>query len=522
MTLLLNLLVFIIMLGLIIAIHELGHLIFAKRAKILCYEYSLGMGPILYQKKGKETDFSIRAIPIGGFVSMAGEEISTEMIKENQVIGLNLKDGKIKEIVLSDQIKAEITLKVTKFEIYDEEETNYLFIEGLSEGNLEHFEILEDAVYIINEKQQLKIAPYNRCFESKTFLQKFLTLIAGPGMNFLLAILLFFVVASVQGKPQNTNIIGETVEYLPAGQAGLTKKDQILSVGGYEIENWDSLSKAYNELTTFDNVEVVVKKTGSDITETLNLNLGVEIIQLGIANFTIDGVQSVEDGAFVGSAFGYGKDVFESGDIIKKVKYLNEPEVVITSWYDLIEVVKDLDGGKLLATFLRDGELKTENIHVWEHKVLKSQGQPAYNISLGITPERRFSIGYSLTMPFVNVWESFAQVVSVLGLLFGGSNQIGVSDLSGPIGIFNIIGQIMQQGALALISFTAFLSVNIGVLNLLPIPALDGGRILFISYESITRRKIPRNFENIVNNVFFILLMVFFVYVMINDVLRIF
>ena len=96
MTLLLNLLVFIIMLGAIIAIHELGHLIFAKRAKILCYEYSLGMGPILYQKKGKETDFSVRAIPIGGFVSMAGEEISTEMIKEGQVIGLNLEEGPAK------------------------------------------------------------------------------------------------------------------------------------------------------------------------------------------------------------------------------------------------------------------------------------------------------------------------------------------------------------------------------------------------------------------------------------------
>lgn len=522
MTLLLNLLVFIIMLGAIIAIHELGHLIFAKRAKILCYEYSLGMGPILYQKKGKETDFSVRAIPIGGFVSMAGEEISTEMIKEGQVIGLNLEEGKIKDIVLTDQVKAEITLKVTKFEIYDEEETNYLFIEGLKDGNLEHFEILEDAVYVINEKQRLKIAPYNRCFESKTFLQKFLTLIAGPGMNFLLAILLFFVVASVQGKPQNTNVIGDTVEYLPAGTAGLSKKDQILSIGGYEIENWDSLTEAYNKLNSFDNVEVVVKKAGSDLEEVLFLDLGVEVVQLGVANFTTEGVQSVFDGAIVGTTFGYGSDYFEPGDIIKKVKYLDGPEIVISNWYDLIEVVKDLDGKKLTVTFLRNDESKTADVHVWENKVLKSQGQNAYNITLGISPERKFSLGYSLTMPFVNLWESFAQVVSVLGLLFGGSSQIGVSDLSGPVGIFNIIGQIMQQGVLALFAFTAFLSVNIGVLNLLPIPALDGGKILFISYEAVTRRKIPRNVENTINNVVFILLMLLFVYVMINDVIRIF
>ena len=100
MDFIINLLAFVFSLGLIIAIHELGHLIFAKKANILCFEYSIGMGPAIYKKKGKETVFAVRAIPIGGFVSMAGEAVSTEMVKEDQTVGLNFKDGKIKEIIL--------------------------------------------------------------------------------------------------------------------------------------------------------------------------------------------------------------------------------------------------------------------------------------------------------------------------------------------------------------------------------------------------------------------------------------
>lgn len=107
-------------------------------------------------------------------------------------------------------------------------------------------------------------------------------------------------------------------------------------------------------------------------------------------------------------------------------------------------------------------------------------------------------------------------------MLFGGSSQVGVGDLSGPIGIFNIIGQVMSQGWIALLAFAAFLSVNVGVLNLLPIPALDGGRILFISIEGVTRRKISKNVENIINNIFFFLLMALLIYVTFNDILRLF
>ena len=98
--------------------------------------------------------------------------------------------------------------------------------------------------------------------------------------------------------------------------------------------------------------------------------------------------------------------------------------------------------------------------------------------------------------------------------------QVGVSDLSSFVGIFGLVEQYVGAGILSLLAFVAMLSVNIGIVNLLPIPALDGGRIVFLGVEAVSRKRVPRKVENIINNVFFILLMVLFVYVTYNDIIR--
>ena len=95
MSLILNLIVFVLVLGIIILVHELGHFIFAKKAGILCHEFSIGMGPAITQKRKGETIYSVRAIPIGGYVSMAGESVSDAMIKKGQHIGIRLNEQKV-------------------------------------------------------------------------------------------------------------------------------------------------------------------------------------------------------------------------------------------------------------------------------------------------------------------------------------------------------------------------------------------------------------------------------------------
>lgn len=95
----LGIVAFVFVLGLIILIHELGHFYFARKAGVLCHEFSFGMGPVLWQTKKGETVYSLRAIPIGGYVMMAGEDVETSLIKKDQEVKLKIKNGIVTKII---------------------------------------------------------------------------------------------------------------------------------------------------------------------------------------------------------------------------------------------------------------------------------------------------------------------------------------------------------------------------------------------------------------------------------------
>jgi regulator of sigma E protease len=292
-------------------------------------------------------------------------------------------------------------------------------------------------------------------------------------------------------------------------------------IGDKEITDNASIKQAIASLDSYSDVLITVKRKQTGLEEQVLINLAIEFNQIGIANFSKEEIMVGQDGAKIGSVFGKSVDKLKPNDIITKIEYDGQ-SYEVNSWNDLVKHTTSLDGDQLRVTFLREGEVKTEFIHVWENKVLNSQAVNRMFISIGITSQMKYDFFYSLVNPFKETWTSFTQVLSVLGLLMGGSKQIGLNDLSGPVGIFNVIGQVRKQGILALFWFTAFLSVNVGILNLLPIPVLDGGRIVFISYEAITRKKISRKVENIIINIFFILMMLLMLYVTFNDILRLF
>ena len=120
-------------------------------------------------------------------------------------------------------------------------------------------------------------------------------------------------------------------------------------------------------------------------------------------------------------------------------------------------------------------------------------------------------------MPWVQTGQTITSIVKTLGLIFSNS-RIGVDDLSGPVGIFTILKSAVQQGSL--FTWMAVLSVNLGFVNLLPLPALDGGRLAFLVYEAITKKKPNAKVENIIHTVGFVLLMGLMVFICFNDVLR--
>ena len=246
------LIAFLFGLCLIISLHELGHFMFAKKYGVLCYDYSIGMGPLIYGKKKGETQYGVRAIPLGGFVAMADGSVSNDLLEKDLEIGLNVdEDNNVIEIILNNVKDSTIKGKVVDKDIYcmDGKEP---FITLDVNGEEITYKVKKDAMmYLKPKKAPMQIATYDRCFESKTKWQRFVMLFAGPGMNFLLAIFLFIIAGLLIGKASNKPVIGSLEEKItvkgkdysaPAYAAGLRKGDKIIKINDKEVTKWNDIS----------------------------------------------------------------------------------------------------------------------------------------------------------------------------------------------------------------------------------------------------------------------------------------
>ncbi|HOI85896.1 MAG TPA: RIP metalloprotease RseP [Acholeplasmataceae bacterium] len=514
----LNLIVFILVLGVIILIHELGHFYFAKRAKILCHEFAIGMGPAIWQTRRGETVYSIRSIPIGGYVSMAGEAISDALIKKDQVIGVKLnQSGQVTHIHLTDQIPSDLIGVVSAYDLYGKD-FDPLYIDLNIGGEIKRLPVLRDAIYRLSEKREMWITPSEKSFESKTLWQRFLVIFAGPLMNFILAFVLFLIIGFFAFKP---NLSSSEVSFVgqgsPAYELGLQVGDVITEINGEPITSWNDLSSVMKNLSS---TEVTLSYTREDQPFTETTSIMVIIQTAGLTNVTSEGIRYT-DQAIIGQASGRATSEgdLEAGDIITHLS-IDGDEVEINNWDDIIAYFKVNTRGTLTVTYLREGVERQTTYDMISERALTKLGYQGLVFQLGISPTSSFNIGYTLLYPFREVGDNVMQVLNTLGLLFDRQENLGLGDLSGPVGIFSLVSQTTSQGLLSILSFTAFLSINIGLLNLMPIPALDGGRLVFLGVEAITRKPLNRKLENTINNVMFFLLIGLFVFVTYNDILR--
>lgn len=533
--------VFVLVLGIIILLHEGGHFFFAKRAGIFCHEFSIGMGPLIKQKKKGETFYSIRAIPVGGYVSMAGEDTNEQMIKIDSVVGVNFKkvfknslvlngtnDGEeievVSDIILTDKMESTVSGQVVAYDLYSEN-GEAMYLDLAVDGEVKRYLVARDAMYHFNAKQKMQVTPYDRCFEAKGKLPRFLTIVAGPMMNFVLALFIFIIVGLATGVPnEESTVIGELSANYPAASV-LEVGDEIVSVDGTKVSTWTEFSAYMDTLNGKETIEMVVNRDGNQ--ETVTISTVIISYRLGVANmeyldYTGDGIKITKvfaDDYVVGAAG------LNNGDIILGYYNENNQLVETNDWATLLAYIdsdEKMSSIKLKCLVGEDQEARDITSEVWTESSLDTLGvEAASKTAIGVSPDMHFSFFGGLGNAFVLFWNSISAVFKTLGALFGNS-QIGVGDLSGPVGIFQMIKQYLSTDIISFLSFVGLISANIGLVNLLPIPALDGGRIVFILYELVTKKKVNKKVETVLNNIVFYLLMALFVFITFKDILRFF
>ena len=345
-----SLLVLIFILGIIILVHEFGHFIWAKTFKVHIYEFSIGMGPIIFTHKGKDKiDYNIRAIPIGGFVSMAGE------------------------------------------------------------------------VYEDNDKIDKKSFMCN-----KPWWQRLIILVAGVVNNFIMALLLLFLSALIWGATISLPEVKDVLADSPMANAGIVAGDKITAINGRKVSNWDTAQ--------------------------------------------------------------------------------------------ILLIMESKDNEYTFAIEHTNG--KTEDITVIPEISEDENGLETKTFGVYITTEEVDGFLPSLKYAFVK----FGSIVHSMALTIEGlfTGKISLQALSGPVGMYEVVDQSIGYGISYMLYLVAFLSINVGFINILPFPAFDGGRVLFLIIEKIKGSPVNSKVENICHMIGFVLLIILMIYITIQDVFRFF
>ncbi len=344
----LTVILFIFILGLIVLVHEFGHFFWAKKFGVYIHEFSIGMGPVIFSKKGKKDGitYNIRALPIGGFVSMAGE-------------------------------------------VYEDDDS----------------------------------VPKEKCLCNKPIWQRIIVMAAGVFNNFLMALVLLFLFGLIWGSTELSPKIDTVLEGYPMAEAGIVKGDKIIAINNNHISTWDEAQ-----------------------------------ILLYFKN---------------------DKDYYEF-------------------------------------------TIKHENGEVEDYKITPKEVKDENDTKFGFSVSQEETHGLFNKIKFA--FGKFYAVVASMWLTLGGlfTGKISIDALSGPVGIYTVVDESVKYGLMQVVYLVAYLSVNVGVINIIPFPAFDGGRILFLAIEKIKGSPVNQKFENMCHTIGFILLMLLIIYVTINDIIRLF
>ena len=515
-----DIIIFLFALMVMIAIHELGHFFVARLSGVLVHEYAIGLGPKIFSRRYGETRYSFRAIPFGGYAAMAGEDEATSYVKKGDVVGLRLDEKKwVKNIVLAQNKKADLYGKVVELNLYDDSRDLFITIDN-KYGLFKYF-ITKEMFYVFDKGDDQQIAPKSRSFEAKPKLERFLILFAGPMMNFILAVFVFFIALLIQGKPQKTNVIGRIDQDYQKilSEGGVSKGAQIVGLDNSEAFKKDPSINGV--LNYFANPSLDIKeqypvdfKLKNGELKTINLVPTVISLKIGLSN---EGLKTLKP--IIGKSYKLANKKIKKGDEILKIDDYSP-----TNWLELIRYL-DRDENRLKTKFNltvkhKDNKEETITLNAISDDTLKGQGAPSSIIHLGLYGKNQFDVLYAFKGAFTQTWANTRKIFRSLGALLSPNSGVGLSDLSGPVGILSLVSKTREQGVANLFLLIAILSLNFGVINLLPIPALDGGRIFFLLIETITGRKVFPKLEKRLNLIMFILLLALMVVILGFDIFK--
>ena len=414
-----GILIFLVVFGILVFVHEFGHFIVAKKSGILVREFSIGMGPKLFQTMRKQTTYTIRWLPLGGYVRLAGPDDSA-VIEPGTTVVVQLDDqDKVKRIDASgSQMPIEgIPVQVSKSDLVDD-----LFIEGFTNGEEDQpvtYHVEHDATIIEKNGTELLIAPRDTQFQEASVGKKLATNFAGPFMNILLGFVVFFIWSLASVGPATTTV-GSTIHNDPAQVAGIKAGDKIVAIDNHKITNFEQIA---SELAQSKGREVKV---------------------------------TVE------------RDHHEKNFLIKP-------------------------------------------------KTRKIEGQKVYQLGFYGKPDN--SIGVKLSRGWNTSVQTTGMIFTAVGNLF---RHFSLNKLSGPVGIYSQTVQVSNMGFTYLLAFLAMISINLGIVNLIPIPGLDGGKLLLNLIQLIIGRPIPEDKEAMVDVAGFVILLLLIIAVTGNDIYRYF
>ncbi|MGQ7329985.1 RIP metalloprotease RseP [Streptococcus suis] len=416
-----GILAFIFIFGVIVVIHEFGHFYFAKKAGILVREFAIGMGPKIFAHTGKDgTTYTIRILPLGGYVRMAGWGEDKMEIKTGTPASLTLNsDGIVTRINLSGKgfDVNSLPMNVTGFDFEDR-----LEITGLVLDETKTYKVDHDATIVEEDGTEVRIAPLDVQYQNATIWGRLMTNFAGPMNNFILGVLAFILLMFMQGGVADTSSNQVTVvEGSALAAAGLETGDKILSVNGQVTDSYADISK-------------VIGQAVQDASSAPKFDLLVE-----------------QDGT--------------------------EKNVSVTA--------KQEDG--------------------------------AYR--LGVSPILKTG---ALDKIIGGVQQAGATALMIVTALKNLIANFDVKQLGGPVAIYSVSNQAAQDGWMSIIGLMAMLSINVGIFNLIPIPALDGGKIVMNILEGIRRKPLKPETESYITLAGVAIMVVLMLVVTWNDIMRVF